>query len=50
MFKPIDNHQYCVIDYWYVNGNLTYSVSDLTAMRHYYLTENEYQEYLYLFK
>ena len=50
MFKPIENHQYCVIDFWYDNDTFIYYISDLTAMRNYYIRENVYQKYSYLFK
>lgn len=50
MFKPAENHQYCVIDYWYDNDTFIYYISDLTAMRKYYIRENVYQKYSYLFK
>ena len=50
MFKPISNHQYVVIDHWYDNDTMIYYITDLTAMRHFYIRECDYLKYRDLFK
>lgn len=36
-----NQHLHCIEDDWYIGDNHTYSCVDLTAMRHYYLTEEQ---------
>ena len=49
MFKPIIDHQYAVIDNWYDNDTMIYYITDLTAMRCFYLRECDYIKYRDIF-